>query len=30
MLWLFGTLLAMFIEYYWIVDEIYPAVPFTR
>jgi hypothetical protein len=30
MLWLFGTLLAMFFEYYWIVDEIYPAVPFVR
>ena len=29
-LWLAGTLLAMFIEYYWIVDEIYPAVPFVR
>jgi hypothetical protein len=29
-LWLAGTLLALFIEYYWIVDEIYPSVPFVR
>lgn len=29
-LWLAGTLLALFIEYYWIVDEIYPNVPFTH
>ena len=29
-LWFAGTLLALFIEYYWIVDEIYPAVPFVR
>jgi hypothetical protein len=27
-LWLAGTLLALLIEYYWIVDEIYPSVPF--
>jgi len=26
-LWLAGTLVAMFIEYYWIVDEIYPDFP---
>lgn len=25
-LWLAGTLLALLIEYYWIVDEIYPSV----
>ena len=29
-LWLAGTVLALFIEYYWIVDEIYPAVPFVH
>ncbi len=29
-LWLAGTLLALFIEYYWIVDEIYPAVPYVH
>ena len=28
-LWLAGTLVAMLIEYYWIVDEIYPDVPFS-
>jgi hypothetical protein len=26
-LWLAGTLLALFIECYWIADEIYPYVP---
>lgn len=26
--WVTGTLLAMFIECYWILDEIYPDVPF--
>jgi len=26
---LFGILLALAIEYYWIMDEIYPDVPFT-
>jgi cytochrome bd-type quinol oxidase subunit 2 len=25
-LWLFGTLLALFVAYYWIGDEIYPYV----
>jgi hypothetical protein len=29
-LWLAGTLLALLIEYYWIVDEIYPSVPYVR
>ena len=29
-LWFAGTLLALFIEFYWIVDEIYPAVPFVH
>jgi hypothetical protein len=29
-LWIGGTLLALFIECYWILDEIYPAVPFVR
>jgi hypothetical protein len=29
-LWFAGTLLALLFEYYWIVDEIYPAVPFVR
>jgi hypothetical protein len=29
-LWLAGTLSALLFEYYWIVDEIYPAVPFVR
>ena len=24
-----GTMLALFIELYWILDEIYPAVPFS-
>ena len=28
-LWLAGTLVALLIECYWILDEIYPAVPFT-
>jgi hypothetical protein len=27
--WLAGTLLALLLEYYWIGDEIYPAVPFV-
>jgi hypothetical protein len=26
--WLAGTALALFVEGYWILDEIYPAVPF--
>jgi len=26
--WVGGTLLALFIECYWILDEIYPDVPF--
>jgi len=26
--WIAGTLLAMLIECYWILDEIYPDVPF--
>jgi hypothetical protein len=29
-LWLAGTLLALFIELYWIMDEIYPYVPYGR
>ncbi len=29
-LWLAGTLLALFIEYYWIADEIYPYVPYVH
>jgi hypothetical protein len=28
--WAAGTVLALFIELYWILDEIYPAVPFVR
>ena len=28
--WLVGTLLALLFEYYWIVDEIYPDVPFVH
>ncbi|HKQ56840.1 MAG TPA: hypothetical protein VJY35_03140 [Candidatus Eisenbacteria bacterium] len=27
-LWLLGTLFAMAFTFYWIMDEIYPAVPF--
>jgi hypothetical protein len=27
-LWLLGTLFAMAFEFYWIMDEIYAAVPF--
>jgi len=26
LLWLFGTLFALFVEYYWIGDEIYPSL----
>ena len=29
-LWAAGTLLALLIECYWILDEIYPAVPITK
>ena len=29
-LWLGGTLLALLFECYWIMDEIYPYVPYVR
>jgi hypothetical protein len=29
-LWVVGTLLALFIESYWILDEIYPAIAAFR
>jgi len=29
-IWIIGTLFSILLENYWIADEIYPYVPFTR